>query len=125
MDKYCMHKEIDYAGRDEYYLFTCSIPNASSMNNFDINTNKFRMQNGFTYNVTLTFLTDKVALRITSETENLKRSVSMFIGSETFLLPKKSNATTSRDGAKIHYDMIILSSDNECFQKLKQHPNDI
>ncbi|GBN96858.1 hypothetical protein AVEN_137664-1, partial [Araneus ventricosus] len=133
MDKYCMHKEIDCTGgKHEYYLFTCSIPNASSINNLCINTENFKMQNGCKYSVTVTGSKDSINLILTSKKGNsLKCSASMFIGSETLLLSKKFNSptliedfTTGIPYSDLYQYGLILSSEVESFQKLKQHPND-
>ncbi|GBN05782.1 hypothetical protein AVEN_133534-1, partial [Araneus ventricosus] len=127
MDRNCEHQNIYYSGKREFYFFTWSIPNVSSINNLNVSTVNFTMKNGCTYNGTLIGSKEKITFTIAS-VANLKCFVSMFIGSETLLLSNSLNVPT-RTAATCspctkYYDLITLSSGDESFEKLKQHPND-
>ncbi|CAL1280500.1 unnamed protein product [Larinioides sclopetarius] len=140
MDKYCMHKEVCLKNsEDKYYLFTCSIPNASSISWLNFITDKFIMQNKKSYRVTVRVLKDNITLILTSEHTstykfseqaiNVKCSTSMFIGSETLLLSKKFDPPNYINDYTVNYVpsykyVLKFSSEDESFQKLKEHPND-
>ncbi|GBN54096.1 Speckle-type POZ protein [Araneus ventricosus] len=126
MDKYCEHEKIYDNSKMEYYFFTWSVPNVSSINNLNANTVEYAMKNGYTYNGTLNVSKDKIRFSIVSTSPYLKCFVSMFIGSKTLLLSNSSN-TPKRNYYSCRYnycyDFVPLSSGDEAFQKLKQHPN--
>ncbi|GBN88485.1 hypothetical protein AVEN_140987-1 [Araneus ventricosus] len=122
MDKYCEHEKTYDSSKMEYYFFTWSVPNVSSINNLTASTVKYEMKNGWTYNGTLNVSEDKITFSIVSTSPYLKCFVSMFIGSKTLLLSNSSNPPEYYSSG-YRYDLVTLSSADEAFQKLKQHPN--
>ncbi|GBM60635.1 Speckle-type POZ protein [Araneus ventricosus] len=127
MNKRCMHQTID--GVDsECYLFTWSIPKASSINYLDtLESEKFEMRNKHYYFATLDGFRHTFSFSITTNACGVKCSVSMFLGSGTLLFSNTLKTPTKEDRSSPYlryYDLMSLTCDSECYQKLKQHPND-